>query len=77
MVVARPGLVADGMFMVGLDIIGDKRKEVNVFSPGELGTCAALYDENFSVAIVKDLERKLSISAHYPNKLTNLDLAAL
>lgn len=29
----RPKLVADGMFLVGLDIVGDKLMEVNVFSP--------------------------------------------
>ncbi len=28
----RPKLVADGMFLVGLDIVGDKLMEVNVFS---------------------------------------------
>ena len=30
----RPKLLADGMFLVGLDIVGDKLMEVNVFSPG-------------------------------------------
>ena len=35
----RPKLLADGMFLVGLDIVGDKLMEVNVFSPGGLGTC--------------------------------------
>ena len=75
--VVRPKLVADGMFLVGLDIVGDKLMEVNVFSPGGLGSCAELYGENFSVAIIEDLERKMGIGAHYPSKLTNLDLAAL
>lgn len=75
--VVRPKLVADGMFLVGLDIVGDKLMEVNVFSPGGLGSCASLYDENFSVRIIEDLERKLAIGSHYPNKLTNLNLAAL
>ena len=32
--IVRPKLVADGMFLVGLDIVGDKLMEVNVFSPG-------------------------------------------
>ncbi|MEO7588138.1 MAG: glutathione synthetase [Arachnia sp.] len=75
--VVRPKLVADGMFLVGLDIVGDKLMEVNAFSPGGLGSCGSLYDENFSVGIIEDLERKVAIGAHYPNKLTNLDLAAL
>jgi glutathione synthase len=34
----RPKLLADGMFLVGLDIVGDKLMEVNVFSPGGLGS---------------------------------------
>ena len=33
----RPELLADGMFLVGLDIVGDKLMEVNVFSPGRVG----------------------------------------
>ena len=37
----RPKLLADGMFLVGLDIVGDKLMEVNVFSPGGLGSCAS------------------------------------
>ena len=40
----RPKLMADGMFLVGLDIVGDKLMEVNVFSPGGLGSCESLYE---------------------------------
>jgi glutathione synthase len=36
--VVRPKLVQDGMFLVGLDIVGDKLMEINVFSPGGLGS---------------------------------------
>ena len=39
----RPKLIDDGMFLVGLDIVGDKLMEVNVFSPGGLGSCQKLY----------------------------------
>ena len=35
--IVRPKLVQDGMFLVGLDIVGDKLMEINVFSPGGLG----------------------------------------
>ena len=34
----RPKLVADGMFLVGLDIVKDKLMEINVFTPGGLGS---------------------------------------
>ncbi|MCB2194000.1 MAG: glutathione synthase, partial [Deltaproteobacteria bacterium] len=30
----RPRLMADGLYFVGLDIIGDKLVEINVVSPG-------------------------------------------
>lgn len=34
--------MADGMFLVGLDIVGDKLMEINVFSPGGLGVAQKL-----------------------------------
>lgn len=74
--VVRPKLVADGMFLVGLDIVGDKLMEVNVFSPGGLGSAAALYDENFTGVIIEDLERKVGIRSHY-GQLRNIDLATV
>ncbi|WP_404384465.1 glutathione synthase [Knoellia locipacati] len=73
----RPKLVADGMFLVGLDIVGDKLMEVNVFSPGGLGSCQQLYGHDYAPAIIEDLERKVAIKRHYPNELTNLRLATL
>jgi len=36
--IVRPKLVQDGMFLVGLDIVGGKLMEINVFSPGGLGS---------------------------------------
>ena len=73
----RPKLLADGMFLVGLDIVGDKLMEVNVFSPGGLGSCQALYDVNFAPAIIEDLERKVDIRANYAGALRNTDLATV
>jgi glutathione synthase len=64
--VVRPKLVADGMFLVGLDIVGDKLMEINVFSPGGLGSAQALYEVNFAPAIIGELERKVNIRKHYP-----------
>ena len=37
----RPKLLDDGMFLVGLDIVGDKLMEVNVFSPGGRAAASA------------------------------------
>ena len=73
----RPKLVADGMFLVGLDIVGDKLMEVNVFSPGGLGSCQGLYEHDYAPPIIADLERKVGIKRHNPDELTNLRLATL
>ncbi len=49
----RPKLVADGMFLVGIDIVGDKILEVNVFSPGNLNSCSRLAGVDFSIPVSK------------------------
>lgn len=73
----RPKLVADGLFLVGLDLVGDKLMEVNVFSPGGLGSCEALYGVDFAPIVVADLERKINLREHYGPELANVRLAAL
>ena len=73
----RPKLVADGMFLVGLDIVGDKLMEVNVFSPGGLGSCQELYGVDFAPAIIEDLERKTAMRRHYGRQLNNASLATM
>jgi len=55
----RPKLVADGMFLVGLDIVGDKLVEVNVFSPGGLGSSEQLYGSDFAGAVIERLVAKV------------------
>ncbi|NVP58336.1 glutathione synthetase [Mycoplana rhizolycopersici] len=57
--VVRPKLVEDGMFLVGLDIVGDRILEINVFTPGGLSVMRELYDVDFSDSIVEALERKI------------------
>ena len=74
---ARPKLIADGMFLVGLDIVGDKLMEVNVFSPGGLGSCQKLYGVNFADAVVTALERKIELRPHCGPNLDNARLATL
>jgi glutathione synthase len=73
----RPKLVADGMFLVGIDIVGDKILEVNVFSPGNLASCSRLAGVDFSVPIVEAIERKVAISGQYAQSFDNRRLAAL
>ena len=73
----RPKLIDDGMFLVGLDIVGDKLMEVNVFSPGGLGSCQRLYGTNFAEAVIAGIERKVEVRRHYGHALDNRRLATL
>lgn len=75
--IVRPKLIADGMFLVGLDIVGDKLMEVNVFSPGGLGISEKLYEENFAGAVIEEIERKVGVRKHYGVGLDNQNLATL
>jgi glutathione synthase len=63
--IVRPKLVSDGMFLAGLDIVGDKLMEINVFSPGGLGTAQTLYEVNFASAIIEELQRKVRIRKYH------------
>ena len=73
----RPKLLDDGMFLVGLDIVGDKLMEVNVFSPGGLGSSQRLYGPNFAEAVIAGIERKVELRRHYGSALANRRLATL
>jgi glutathione synthase len=74
---ARPKLIQDGMFLVGLDVVGNKLMEANVFSPGGLGSAGILYEEDFAAAVIESLEQKLLIKASYGRSLPNADLATM
>lgn len=73
----RPRLIKDGMFLVGLDLVGDKLVEANVFSPGGLGSAGDLYEVNFAAAVIEALERKTSVRASYGPSLPNDALATM
>ena len=75
--IVRPKLVADGMFLVGLDIVGEKLMEINVFSPGGLGSAQSFEGVNFSVAVVAALERKVQYMGYYQRNFNNTDMATL
>lgn len=55
----RPKLVADGLFLVGLDIADGKLMEVNAFSPGGLGCGEMLHGVDFTGAVIDAIEHKL------------------
>jgi len=61
----RPRLVADGLYLVGLDIAGGKILEINVFSPGGMHNMCELYGVDFAGAAVADLERRWKLRGAY------------
>lgn len=73
----RPKLVADGMFLVGIDIVGDKILEVNVFSPGNLKSCSQMAGVDFSVPVIQAIENKVAIRDQYRHTFDNQHLAVL
>lgn len=75
--VVRPKLVQDGMFLVGLDIVGDKLMEINVFSPGGLGSAQKFTKVNFSRLVIKALERKTDYMQYYGRNFDNVDMNTL
>lgn len=73
----RPKLIQDGMFLVGLDIVGDKILEINVFTPGGLNNLSEMYDTNFCDTVIEALETKLAIRAAYTGTIGNRELTTL
>ncbi|MDQ3495362.1 MAG: glutathione synthetase [Pseudomonadota bacterium] len=73
----RPKLIKDGMFLVGIDIIGDTILEVNVFSPGNLHSCTDMTGINFAAMIIAAIERKVEIAAEFPGHFDNRTLAVM
>lgn len=73
----RPKLVSDGMFLVGLDIAGDKLMEINVYSPGGLGSAQKFEKVNFACAVIKALERKVDYMKYYKKHFSNIEMATL
>lgn len=75
--IVRPKLVQDGMFLVGLDVVGDKLMEINVFSPGGLGSAQKFTKVNFSKVVVAALERKSQYMQYYGRNFDNIDMCTL
>ena len=51
-------LVADGMFFVGIDVIGDKVLEINAESPGGMQGVERLYEIDVCPTVIEALERR-------------------
>lgn len=75
--IVSPKLVEDGMFLVGLDIVGSKLMEINVQSPGGLHSAGTLEDRNFVREVVHALERKVAYAREHQRVFDNVALATL
>ena len=75
--IVRPKLVSDGMFLVGLDIVEDKLIEINVFSPGGLGSSSEFAGVDFPEVVIRDIERKVEYRKYYDGHMPNVQLATL
>ncbi len=75
--IVRPKLVQDGMFLVGLDIVGNKLMEINVFSPGGLGSAQKFEGVNFSRAVLESLESKVRYMKYYRRNFDNVEMSTL
>jgi glutathione synthase len=73
----RPRFIQDGMFFVGIDVVGDKLVEVNLDSPGGLHSLHELTGVDFAVPIIGALERKMIYRDENPSCLSNTELAVL
>ena len=56
-------LVADGMFFVGIDVIGDKVVEINPESPGGMQSIERLYDIDVCHTVIEALERRTGLTS--------------
>lgn len=73
--IVRPKLIQDGMFFVGLDIVGDKLMEINVFSPGGLEECEQFEKVKFNREIILSLEKKIEYIRLSNRNFNNTEMA--
>ncbi|WP_420461030.1 glutathione synthetase [Neolewinella sp.] len=73
----RPKLIADGMFLVGLDIAGDRLLEINLESPGGLRGAGILEGVDFTIPVVESLENKVLCMQNYGRRIPNRTVATL
>ena len=59
----RDKLVADGMYFVGIDVIGDKVLEINAESPGGMQAVERLYEIDVCPTVIEAVERRSGSTA--------------
>ncbi|MEX0892563.1 MAG: glutathione synthase [Gemmatimonadota bacterium] len=73
----RPRMVSDGLFFVGLDIVGDRLVEVNAISAGGLNAADVLEERDFSGAVIEAVARKVRYRERYGMSIPNRVLATM
>jgi glutathione synthase len=73
----RPRLLADGIFDVGIDIVGDKLVEINSISSDGLNAASKLEGVDFGSAVINLIERKVAHRRLYGQQLRNRALAVM
>jgi glutathione synthase len=61
----RPKLRADGLYLVSVDMAGDKILELNAFSPGGIHSLREIYRMDVAQTIICDLERRVRLRDTY------------
>jgi glutathione synthase len=61
----RPKLLADGLYLVSVDLAGGKVLELGVFAPGGLHSLRDIYRMDVAAAIIRDLERRVRLRTAY------------
>ena len=67
----------NGVFLVGLDIVGGKLMEINVFRPGGLGSAQKFDKVNFTRAVIEALQQKVKYMRACGRNFNNVELASL
>ena len=62
---------------VKMDRFTDKLIDIDVFSPGGLGTAQSFEKVNFNEAVILALEQKVDYMAYYRRRFDNVDMATL
>jgi glutathione synthase len=75
--IVRPRIVADGLFFVGLDVVGDKLVEINTMSVGGLNAASRLEGVNFGEDVIRAIERKVAHKRAFGSQIENRQLATL
>jgi len=64
----KPRVLEDRLYLVGVDKIGDKILEVNVFAPGGINNINLMSGSNLGRRVVEDLETKVLLRKAYRHR---------